>query len=131
MKKLPVIVSAIAAFGLQSAAFAAYHATALVSVYKSGSSGSASGSVQSARYYATDSAQYIGCSQSTDVKSSTYVSCIARNSSNLVLSCYSSTANEQARDAIASINTTSFIYFQADASGKCTYITVGNYSYYL
>jgi hypothetical protein len=131
MKKLPVIVSAMAAFALQSVAFAGYHATALVSVYKSGSSGSAAGSVQSARYYGTDSLEYIGCSQSTDVKSSTYVSCIARNASNVILSCYSSTANEQARDAIASINTTSFIYFQADASGKCTYITVSNASYYL
>jgi hypothetical protein len=131
MKKLPVIVCTLAAVALQSAAFASYHANSFVTIYKSGSSGSAYGSVQSARYYNTDSLQYIGCTSASDTKSSTYVSCAARSAANVILTCYSTTADQQARQAVAAVNTTSYIYFAADSSGKCTYITVGNYSYNL
>jgi hypothetical protein len=131
MKKLPIIISAVAAFALQSAAYASYHSNSFVSIYKSGISGSAYGSVQSARYYNTDNLQYIGCSSSSDTVSSTYIYCAARSAANVVLSCYSTTANQQARQAVAAVNTTSSIYFAADTSGKCTYITVGNYSYNL
>jgi hypothetical protein len=131
MRKLPFIVTAIAALALQSEAFAGYHSTSLVSVSKSSSGGSAYGSVQSARYYASDSYQYIGCLAAADLVSSTYITCAARNASNVVLTCYSTTADTQARQAVAAINTTSSIYFAADSSGKCTYISIGNYSYNL
>jgi hypothetical protein len=131
MKKLPVILSAIAGIALQSAAFAGYHATSLVSVYKSSSGGSAYGSMQSARYYSSDSNEYIGCLAAADLVSSTYVTCSARNAGGNYLTCYSTTADTQARQAVAAINTTSSIYFAVDSTGKCTYISIGNYSYNL
>ena len=131
MKKLPAIICTVAAVALQSAAYASYHSNSFVTIYKSGTSGSAYGSVQSARYYNTDSLQYIGCTSASDTKSSIYVYCAARSAANVVLTCYSTTADQQARQAVAAVNTTSYIYFAADTSGKCTYITVGNYSYNL
>jgi hypothetical protein len=131
MKKLPVIICAVAAVALQSAAYASLHFNSFVTIYKSSTGGSAYGSLQSARYYSTDNLQYIGCTSASDTKSSIYISCAARNAQNVVLSCYSTTADGQARQAVSSVNTTSTIYFAADATGKCTYITVGNYSYNL
>jgi hypothetical protein len=131
MKKLPVIICTVAAVALQSAAFAANHTNSFVTIYKAGISGSAYGSLQSARYYTTDTVQYIGCTSSSDIKSSIYIYCAARSAANVVLTCYSTTADQQARQAVAAVNTTSYIYFAADSSGKCTYITVGNYSYNL
>jgi len=131
MKKLVIIASAAAALALQPVAFAGYHANSFVSVYKSSSGGSAYGSMQSARYYSSDSSQYIGCLSASDLVSSIYITCAARNAQNVVLTCYSTTANGQARQAVASVNTTSAVYFAADSSGKCTYISIGNYSYNL
>ena len=131
MKKPVIIASVAAAIALQPAAYAGYHANSFVSVYKSTSGGSAYGSMQSARYYSSDTSQYIGCLSASDLVSSTYITCAARNAQNVVLTCYSTTANSQARQAVASVNTSSAIYFAADGSGKCTYISIGNYSYNL
>jgi len=131
MKKLPVIASVAAAIALQPAAFAGYHATSLVSVYKSSSGGSAYGSMQSARYYSSDSSQYIGCLSASDLVNSIYITCAARNAQNVVLTCYSTTADGQARQAVSSVSTTSSVYFAADSTGKCTYISIGNYSFNL
>jgi hypothetical protein len=132
MKKITVIASiAAAAIALQPAAYAGYHASSFVSVYKSSSGGSAYGSMQSARYYSSDSSQYIGCLSASDLVSSIYITCAARNAQNVVISCYSTTADGQARQAVASVNTTSSIYFAVDSTGKCTYLSIGNYSYNL
>jgi hypothetical protein len=131
MKKLPIIASVVAALAVQSAAFAGFHANSFVSVYKSTSGGSAYGSMYSARYYSSDSSQYIGCLSASDLVTSTYITCAARDANNNVLTCYSTTADGQARQAAASVNQTSAIYFAADSSGKCTYISIGNYSYNL
>lgn len=131
MRKLPIIAVVVAGLAAQSAAFAGYHATSFVSVYKSSTGGSAYGSLYSARYYSSDTSQYIGCLSASDTVSSTYITCAARNASNQVLTCYSTTANGQARQAVASVNPTSAVYFAADSSGKCTYISIGNYSYNL
>jgi hypothetical protein len=130
MKKLPIIASAVAALAVQSA-FAGYHATSFVSVYKSSSGGSAYGSMYSARYYSSDSSQYIGCLSASDTVSSIYITCAARDANNNVVTCYSTTADGQARQAVSSVNTTSSIYFAANSSGKCTYISIGNYSFNL
>ncbi len=132
IKKITVIASLAAAIALQPAAWAGYHANSFVSVYKSSTGGgSAYGSMQSARYYSSDTSQYIGCLSASDLVSSIYITCAARNAQNVVLTCYSTTANGQARQAVASVNTTSAVYFAADSSGKCTYISIGNYSYNL
>jgi hypothetical protein len=131
MKKLPIIASVAAAIALQPAAFAGYHSNSFVSVYKSSSGGSAYGSMQSARYYSSDSSQYIGCLSASDLVSSIYITCAARDAQNVVLTCYSTTADGQARQAVSSVSTTSSVYFAADSTGKCTYISIGNYSFNL
>ena len=132
MKKLSIVGSVAMALALQTAAYAqGFHSTALVSVYKSSSGGSAYGSMQSARYYATDNVEYIGCVSASDTVSSIYISCTARDLHNNVISCYSTTADGQARQAVSSVNQTSSIYFAANSSGKCTYLSVGNYSFNL
>src|SRR5215469_4722124 len=118
MKKLPIIASAIAAIALQSAAYAGFHSNSFVSVYKSSTGGSAYGSMQSARYYSSDSNQYIGCLSAADLVSSIYITCAARDANNNVITCYSTTADGQARQAVASVNTTSAVYFAVNAQGK-------------
>jgi len=85
----------------QPVAYAGYHANSFVSVYKSSTGGSAYGSMQSARYYSSDTSQYIGCLSASDLVSSTYITCAARNAQNVVLTCYSTTASGQARQAVA------------------------------
>jgi hypothetical protein len=130
MRKFAIIGSVIAALALQSVANAGNRSTIAVIVYKSTTS-YAIGSVSTARYYTSDSSQYIGCSSSSDTVSSTYISCQARDASGNYLYCYTSSAADAAREAVASVNTTSYIYFLVNASGQCTYITVGNFSYYL
>jgi hypothetical protein len=87
--------------------------------------------MQSARYYAGDNVEYIGCVSASDTVSSIYISCTARDAQNSVISCYSTTADGQARQAVSSVNQTSSIYFAADTSGKCYYLSVGNYSFNL
>ncbi|HEY6922627.1 MAG TPA: hypothetical protein VI653_04100 [Steroidobacteraceae bacterium] len=132
MRKLAIITGLAAALLLQSLANAGTHLTNPVSIYSATSGGgSAIGSVATARYYTSDTSQYIGCSSSSDTISSTYISCSARDAAGHYLYCYSSSASAAARDAVASVNTTSYVYFVANSSGQCTYITVGNFSYYL
>lgn len=131
MKKLSIIASVSAAMALQSAAFAGPHYNAFVSISKSSTTSSAYGSMSSARYYSSDSNQYIGCSSAADLVSSIYISCTARDASGNYLYCYSNTADGQARQAVSSVNSTSSIYFQVNSSGKCTYISIGNFSYNL
>src|SRR5215469_1585586 len=103
MKKLPIIASAIAAIALQSAAYAGFQSNSFVSVYKSSTGGSAYGSMQSARYYSSDSSQYIGCLSAADLVSSIYITCAARNAGGTYLTCYSTTADGQARQAVSAI----------------------------
>jgi hypothetical protein len=132
MKKLSIIASVAAGLLMQVAANAqGSHSTSLVSVYKSSSGSSAYGSVQSARYYANDNVEYIGCLAASDLVSSIYITCAARDAHNNVVTCYSTTADGQARQAISAVNTTSSIYFAVNSAGKCTYLNVGNYSYNL
>lgn len=132
MKKLTMVMSIAAAFALQTVAFAGSHFNAFVTVYKSSGSSYGYGSVNSARYYSSDSSQYIGCNSSADLTSSIYISCSARDAQGNYLYCYSNTADGQARQAVASVNNTSSIYFLVDNStGKCTYISIGNFSYNL
>jgi hypothetical protein len=132
MKKLTIVASAAAAMALASAAFAGPHYNAFVSIAKGTSSSSAYGGLNSARYYSSDSRQYIGCTSAADLVSSIYISCSAVDASGNSLYCYSTTADGQARQAVSSVNSTSSVYFQVNNStGKCTYISISNLSYNL
>jgi hypothetical protein len=130
MRKLPIIAAAVAAIAVQQGAYAGLHLTNPVTVYKATSGGgSAYGSMDSARYYTSDTTQYIGCTSAADLVSSIYISCTALDAHNNYLYCFSSTADGQARQAVAGVNSSSYIYFQADSSGNCTYISINNFSY--
>lgn len=132
MKRLAIATVLASGLLLQTLAYAGAHFTDPVSIYNAtAGGGSAIGSISTARYYTSDTSQYIGCSASSDTISSTYIACSARDASGHYLYCYSSSATQAARDAVAAVNTTSYVYFVANSSGQCTYITVGNFSYYL
>jgi len=132
MKRFAIVMSMAAAFALQTVAFAGPHYNSFVSVYKGTGSSSAYGALYSARYYSTDNSQYIGCNSAADLTSSIYISCTARDSQGNYLYCYSNTADGQARQAVSSVNSTSSVYFQVNNStGKCTYISIGNFSFNL
>ncbi|MBS0419956.1 MAG: hypothetical protein JSR66_19755 [Proteobacteria bacterium] len=132
MKRLSIVMSMAAAFALQTVAFAGPHYNAFVSVSKGSTSSSAYGSLSSARYYSSDSNQYIGCSSAADLVSSIYISCTARDAQGNYLYCYSNTADGQARQAVSSVNNTSSVYFlMNNSTGKCTYISISNFSYNL
>jgi hypothetical protein len=131
MKKFAMVAAVTAAIALQSVANAGTRWTDSVSVYSSSSGGYGIGSVSTARYYTSDSSEYIGCSAATDTVSSTYIYCSATNSTGTFVGCYTSSGNEAARQAVAAINTTSLIFFEVNSAGQCTYLTVENYSSYL
>jgi hypothetical protein len=131
MKKFAMVAAVTVVIALQSVAYAGAHWKDSVSVYSSSSGGYGIGSVSTARYYTSDSSEYIGCSAATDTVSSTYIYCSATNSSGTFVGCYTSSGNEAARQAVAAINTTSLIFFEVNSAGQCTYLTVENYSSYL
>ena len=133
MRKLPILAAAVAAIAVTAAAYAGNHITSPVVVYKDSGDvgGLANGSVYSARYYTTDASQYIGCQSVAYPGSSGYVFCSAVDAHNNYLSCLTSNADDTTRTAIASVNTSSFILFEADTSGKCTIIAISNFSYTL
>jgi hypothetical protein len=131
MKKFAMVTAITAAIALQSVADAGTRWTDSVSVYNSSSGGYGIGAVSTARYYTSDSAEYIGCSTATDTVSSTYIYCSATNKSGTFVGCYTSSGNEAARQAVATINATSLIFFEVNSEGQCTYLTVENYSSYL
>ena len=132
MKKLPIIAAAVAALALQSAAHAGLHLNgAPIFVSKSASGGTASGALSGARYYTGTSGEFIGCGSASDLVSSIYVSCSARDANGNLLTCFSTTADGQARQAVSSVNSSSFISFSANTQGRCTNISVNNTSYLL
>lgn len=75
------------------------------------------GSMVGARNSA-DATQYIGCSVVNF--GSPYALCFARNSAGTNVTC--STTNAGHIDQVAGLNNESYLYFQWDANGVCTYI---------
>jgi hypothetical protein len=127
MNKFAIVATLAAGLVATSAAYAGYSYPSVVSVYSSSSGGSASGALRAARY-SSDSTQYIGCSMASDAVSSAYVSCYARSSAGSYLYCYTSTPSTAALNALSAVNDTSFVYFQSNSAGKCTYLSIGNQS---
>lgn len=128
MNKFAIVATLAAGLAAQSAAYAGYSYPSTVAVYNSSSGGgTASGAMRPTRY-SSDSTQYIGCGIASDAVSSTYVSCYARNSAGSYLYCYTSTPSTAALHALSSVNDTSFIYFQVNSAGQCTYLSIGNQS---
>lgn len=88
----------------------------------------ASGSIVAARA-AANSQEYIGCTLGSVP---TQVSCFARTKANATLSCISLNPSEALLDAVARINTSSYVTFDTVKSGReCLFIVVNNGSSYL
>ena len=107
------------------AAWAGYSYSYAVYGYRASTYSYGYGSVDAARKSA-DANQYIGCSVQHSAGSD-YVSCAARDAAGNYFSCYSYDLGMV--DAAAGINAASYIYFQADAYGVCSSLTISNYSY--
>ena len=91
--------------------------------------GSAYGSMVGARD-SSDTTQQIGCSMYSYSSSSTaFAYCDAKDKDNKSLTCYS--YNLSMREAVQAITDSSYIYFTADSSAVCTYLSVQNKSYYM
>jgi hypothetical protein len=126
MNKFAIVATLAAGLAAQTAAYAGYSYPSYVAVYNSSSGGgTASGSIRAARY-SGDTSQYISCGIASDAVSSTYVSCSARNSAGSSLYCYTTTPSLAALEAVTSVSDTTFIYFQVNSAGKCTYLSMGN-----
>jgi hypothetical protein len=132
MRRLPIIAAAVAAIAVHSATYAGLHYDGPVGVYRAaGGGGSAYGSMSTARYSTGDAIQFIGCASGNDTASLSFIACYAADANNNSAYCYSSTADNTVREAVTSINSSSFVIFDFDSTGKCTYVGVSNLSYYL
>jgi|SRR5579872_1212623 len=101
-----------------------------VAIYGSASGGSAAGSFQGA-HLSADKTNYISCStaQFTNLSgvSVLNVGCTA-TANGVTRSCVSYSPSLMTVAALTSINPSSYVYFQYDARGNCTYISVTNQS---
>lgn len=75
-----------------------------------------------------DTTQYIGCQVYAYSSSTPVAFCSARNAAGTGGSCTSS--NTTIIDSARAVNGDSYVYFNWDASGNCTYLLVVNNSLY-
>ena len=120
MKKL---VAALAMTASASLAAAGYNWTVpvMVDVRNRNAQGSMGGAHNSA-----DNQQYIGCNLSGWAGGRIDLSCYARDAANASGSCWSSDPGLIA--VAATINPTTYLYFEWDVSGQCTRVHVSNTS---
>jgi hypothetical protein len=90
------------------------------------------GTVSGARLSA-DVTQWIGCSNYTfTTGTGEYASCSAKNSAGVFVNCAINSSQPgfwAIRDAIAMLSTNSDLTFSSDATGRCTSVSVQNFSY--
>ena len=127
-------VIGIAVFGLtlllNGSAWAGAKVKGDVSISSSSSSTGASGTMTGARF-GKGKEQYIGCSlQHVTSSNSFHVYCSARDENNKVASCYSND-NWGHREIVQSMTVDSNIFFSADQSGVCTYLSTRTHSMYM
>ena len=123
MNKLAIGLSLAAALAVQSAN-AGYYYSSPITV----GTGGAYGGMHSARV-SSDSNQFIGCAAYGAVNtSSTYVSCAARDAAGHSLYCATYNPSYYVWQSAMGVNDSSFIIFNVDANGNCTYIYHSNSS---
>jgi hypothetical protein len=123
MNKIATGLCLAGALAVQSA-YAGYHFSSPVTASQYG----AYGSVVSARN-AGDNQQFIGCAAYGAVStSSTYVACSARDAAGHTSYCATYNPNYYVWQSAMGINHTSFIIFNSDSKGNCTYIYHSNSS---
>jgi hypothetical protein len=124
MNKLTIGLSVAAALAMQSANAGYHFSTAVVSNPGSG----AYGAVHSART-SSDSKQFIGCAAyGSTSTSSTYVACSASDSSGRGTYCATYNPSYYMWQSAMGVNDASFIIFDVDSKGNCTYIYHNNSS---
>lgn len=120
-----------AALALGSQSFAGARSLQEVSVYRSATGISASGSMYGARL-SSDATQWIGCAlQSSALYDSSWIQCSARNSEGTFAFCVTDSTKPgfwSLRDAVLSVGPHSRITFGTDSTGYCKHISVENYS---
>jgi hypothetical protein len=130
MNKFAIGLSLAAGLVLQSTVQAGQSVTATVGVYSSSDGATASGAVSAARQSA-DNVQSIGCDIASDGVSSSFISCFASDVAGKEAYCSISSPSAAALSALSSVNASSVIYFQANSSGVCTYLSIDDDSVYL
>jgi len=127
MKKLAIAVTLISSLTAAVDAYAGSSVTRTVSVAPYNNGYLANGAITAAAR-SRDTNEYIGCSIEGDPSNgaTATVQCFARNSGNATASCYAITPALTALEVVASINTSSYLLFETNSSGQCTYISVNN-----
>src|SRR5688572_4585125 len=121
MLKTLVIGCVVAA---SSVAYAGYKLEIPVTIYAGYRI--AEGTLGSARNSA-DSTQYIGCNTvMNNLGGGSYAACTARNAAGAYATCYSYSA--EAFNAIRSMSGDSYVRFEWDVNGVCTYLNIENQS---
>jgi hypothetical protein len=69
-----------------------------------------------------DSVQYIGCYHNAYTSGASYANCYAVNAAGVSRTCY--TVNVNMVEAIRSISDESYIYFQWNTDGTCSYVLI-------
>ena len=77
------------------------------------------------------SSDYIGCSLSFYGDDYGYLSCRAYDGTTSI-HCFENSGSKMPdyKRALATMNSDSYIYFRVGSTGRCTQITIGNYSYH-
>jgi hypothetical protein len=118
MKRVSILCGLLAAIAVPAAAVAGFTANYQVSITNIGASGSVVGARKS-----NDSLQYIMCVDGE------YAYCIARDSANIVQSCWS--VDDHQRAVMRAVGPASSIYFEWAGDGHCSRVFVYNGSQYL
>jgi hypothetical protein len=123
-----------AAFGIGSEAHAGLRSPVPVAAVRySNGQVYAAGNMSTARYSA-DAIQWIGCSTYTFATGTQYISCGAKNASGFYVGCSINTTQTgywNFRDAFLAVGDYSYISFSSDTQGRCSNISVQDYSYQL
>jgi len=123
MNKLAIGFSLAVALTVQSANAGLHYSTAVVA-----GAGGAYGAVHSARV-SSDSKQFIGCAAYGAVNTnSTYVACSASDSAGHAVYCATYNPSYYVWQSAMGVNDASFIIFNVDTQGNCTYIYHNNSS---
>jgi hypothetical protein len=130
MNKFAIVASLAAGLILHSAAQAGQVIVSPVIVSSSDDGIVASGSVSATRL-SEDNSQSIGCDIASDGVGSAFISCAATDAVGNQAFCSLLNPSPAALSALSSLNSSSFIYFTANTTGTCTYLSVNNASTYL
>jgi hypothetical protein len=125
MNKFAIVASLAAGLILQAAAQAGQVIVSPV-IVSSGADGVVASGALGATRQSADTSQEIGCDIASDAVSSAFISCFAIDAVGNQAYCSVLSPSQAALNALSSMNSSSFIYFTANTTGTCTYLSVSN-----